>query len=200
MERIGIFGGTFDPPHLGHLVLAEAAREQLQLDKVLWVVAGQSPLKPQGAATSVEVRLQLAQAAIAGHPAFAVSRVDVDRPGPHYSVDTVALIAAQHPGAALFFIMGEDSLRDLPRWRRPADLAAHSRLAVFQRPGIDTDLTELEAAIPGLAGRVVLVEAPQIDIAASDVRDRARAGRSLRYLVPDAVRAIIEQQGLYRAA
>jgi nicotinate-nucleotide adenylyltransferase len=199
VERIGIFGGTFDPPHLGHLVLAEAAREQLQLASVLWVVAGQSPLKPQGAATPPELRLQMVRAAIAGNPAFAASRVDMDRPGPQYSVDTVALLAAQRPGAAWHFIMGEDSLRDLPRWRRPADLAALCRLAVFQRPGVDTDLTELEAAIPGLAGRVDLVEAPQIDIAASDLRERARAGRSLRYLVPDAVRAIVEQQGLYRA-
>jgi nicotinate-nucleotide adenylyltransferase len=199
VERIGIFGGTFDPPHLGHLVLAEAAREQLQLDCVLWVVAGQSPLKPQGAATPVDMRLQLVQAAIAGQPSFALSRVDADRPGPHYSVDTAEIIAAQHPGAALYFIMGEDSLRDLPRWHRPADLAARCRLAVFQRPGIDTDLSQLAAAIPALTGRVEFVCAPQIDIAASDLRERARAGLSLRYLVPEAVRALIEQHGLYRA-
>jgi len=125
--------------------------------------------------------------------------VDADRPGPHYSVDTVEIIGRAHPGAALYFIMGEDSLRDLPRWRRPGDLAARCRIAVFQRPGIDTDLSELEAAIPGLAGRVDLVEAPELEIAASELRERARQGRSLRYLVPEAVRAYIEQHGLYRA-
>jgi nicotinate-nucleotide adenylyltransferase len=128
-----------------------------------------------------------------------VSRVDVDRPAPHYSVDTAAIIAGQHPGAALYFIMGEDSLRDLPRWRRPGDLAALCRVAAFQRPGVDTDLTQLEAAIPGLAGRVDWVQAPQIDLAASDLRERVRAGLSIRYLVPDAVRALIQRHGLYRA-
>jgi nicotinate-nucleotide adenylyltransferase len=197
VERIGIFGGTFDPPHLGHLALAEAAREQLGLDCVLWVVAGQSPLKQDSEAAPAAQRLEMVQAAIAGHPAFALSQVDVARPAPHYTVDTVAIIAAERPDAELYFIMGEDSLRDLPRWRQPGDLLARCRLAVFQRPGVDTDLTQLEAAIPGLAARVDWVNAPQIDIASRDLRQRVRAGRSIRYLVPEPVLEVIRRHALY---
>ena len=200
MARIGVFGGTFDPPHLGHLVLAEAALDQLALDRVLWVVAGQSPLKLHRAASPVELRLRLVEAAIAGHAQFALSRADVDRPPPHYSVDTVEIIGRERPEAELYFVMGEDSLRDLPRWRRPQDLAARCQLAVFQRPGVETDLTQLETAIPGLASRVQWIIAPEIDIASRDVRQRVRAGRSIRYLVPEPVREMIEQYGLYRAA
>jgi nicotinate-nucleotide adenylyltransferase len=200
VARIGIFGGTFDPPHLGHLVLAESALDQLALDQVLWVVAGQSPLKLDRPASPVALRLGLVAAAIAGQPRFALSRADVDRPPPHYSVDTVAIIGRENPEAELFFIMGEDSLRDLPRWRRPQDLIARCRLAVFQRPGIDTDLTQLEAAIPGLSARVDWVSAPEIEIASSDIRQRVQAGHSIRYLVPGPVRELIEQHRLYLPA
>jgi nicotinate-nucleotide adenylyltransferase len=198
MERLGVFGGTFDPPHLGHLVLAETAREQLGLDCVLWVVAGQSPFKVHDAPSPAADRLALVEAAVASHPAFAASRVDLDRPGPHYSVDTVDLIARQNPGAALHFILGEDSLRDLPRWRAPGELIARCRLAAFQRPGIETDTAALEALIPGLQSRLDWIHAPQIEIAASDLRRRAREGRSLRYLVPDEVRELIERLDLYQ--
>lgn len=197
--RLGVFGGTFDPPHLGHLILAEAAREQLALACVLWVVAGLSPLKREQELSPVDVRIEMAQAAIAGHPAFALSRADVDRSGPHYSVDTLDVIAREHPGAELYLIMGEDSLRDLPRWHRPTELIAECRLAVFQRPGVETDLSNLETALPGLTPRVNWVNAPQIDIASSDLRRRVRSGESIRYLVPDAVRELIEQHGLYQS-
>lgn len=198
MERIGVFGGTFDPPHLGHLILAEAAREQLALERVLWVVAGQSPLKLDRESPPVNLRVEMVEVAIGGHPAFRVSRADADRPGPHYSVDTLGVIAREYQGADLYFIMGEDSLRDLPRWHRPRDFIAKCRLAVLQRPGVDTDLSELETIALGVTARVHWVSAPQIEIASSDLRRRIQAGQSIRYLVPDAVRDIIEQHRLYR--
>lgn len=200
MERIGVFGGTFDPPHLGHLILAEAAREQLGLERVLWAVAGQSPLKLDRELSPVGLRLEMVRAAIAGHPQFALSEVDVRRPGPHYTVDALGLIASQHPNAELYFIMGEDSLRDLPQWHRPADLIAECRLAVLRRPGVAADLAALEAAIPGLTARVEWIVAPEVGISASDVRRRVCEGRSIRYLVPAAVEAIIVTKGLYRCA
>jgi nicotinate-nucleotide adenylyltransferase len=197
MERLGVFGGTFDPPHNGHLVLAESARDQLSLDCVLWVVAGQSPLKLDNPLSPAAARLQMVQAAIAGNSAFALSRVDVDRPGPHYSVDTVEIIEGLHPGASLYFIMGEDSLRDLPRWHRPQELIDRCCLAVFQRPGIDTDLSQLETQIPGLSRKVEWITAPQIEIASSELRLWVRQGRSIRYLVPERVLELIEEFGLY---
>lgn len=198
MERIGVFGGTFDPPHLGHLILAEAAREQLALERVLWVVAGQSPLKLDRESSPVTLRIEMIEAAIASHPAFFVSRADVDRPGPHYSVDTLDVIAGEYPGADLYFIMGEDSLRDLPGWHRPRDFIAKCRLAVFQRPGVETDLSELETVTPGVTARVRWVSAPQFEIASSELRRRLQAGQSIRYLVPDAVRELIKRNALYR--
>jgi nicotinate-nucleotide adenylyltransferase len=197
VERIGVFGGTFDPPHLGHLILAEAAREQLALERVLWVVAGQSPLKLDRESPPVNLRVEMVEAAIGGHPAFRVSRADADRPGPHYSVDTLGVIAGEYQGADLYFIMGEDSLRDLPRWHRPRDFIAKCRLAVLQRPGVETDLSELETIAPGVTARVHWVSASQIEIASSDLRRRIQAGQSIRYLVPDAVRDIVEQHRLY---
>lgn len=198
--RLGVFGGTFDPPHLGHLILAETAREQLALERVLWGVAGQSPLKLDRQLSPVGLRLEMVRAAIAGHPQFALSEVDVHRPGPHYTVDTVRLIASEHPNAELYFVMGEDSLRDLPQWHRPAELIAKCRLAVFRRPGAAADLAALEAVIPGLSARLKWVDAPEVGISASDVRRRVCEGRSIRYLVPAAVEAIIVTKGLYRCA
>src|SRR3990172_3540106 len=149
--NLGVFGGTFDPPHLGHLILAEAARDQLRLERVLWVVAGQSPLKLDRALSPAESRAAMVQAAIAGEPSFVLSRVDLDRPGPHYTVEALKILARENPGAELFFIMGEDSLRDLPRWRRPGEIIALARLAVCRRPGVSLNLEHLESLIPGVS-------------------------------------------------
>jgi nicotinate-nucleotide adenylyltransferase len=197
---LGVFGGTFDPPHLGHLILAETARDQFQLDQVLWVVAGQSPLKLAQDISPVAIRVQMVQAAIADQPAFALSRVDLDRPGPHYTVDTLRLLRRDYPTAEFYFLLGADSLRDLPRWKDPRDLIELAWLVVWDRPDVALNLPEIEPAIPGLSARLRWLNAPRIEVAASDIRQRLRDGRSARYLLPLAVAEIIRAAGLYVGA
>jgi nicotinate-nucleotide adenylyltransferase len=198
--RLGIYGGTFDPPHLGHLILAETARDSLKLDRVLFVPAGNPPHKPGSSIhADAEHRVAMVGLAIAGNDQFALSRVDVDRPGPHYSVDMLARLHDAYRGTDFVFLIGADSLRDLPTWSRPAELLKLARLGVMRRPGVDPpDLTALERDLPGLSDRVEWVNAPLIDIAASDLARRLANGRSVRYQLPDAVLAYIKQHGLYR--
>jgi nicotinate-nucleotide adenylyltransferase len=197
--RLGIFGGTFDPPHLGHLILAEVAADSLDLATVLFVPAADPPHK--AAATiraSAAHRLAMVERAVAGNARFAVSRVDMDRPGPHYSVDMLRLLRAQYPGVEFFFLIGSDSLRDLPTWSRPAELVRLAALGVMRRPGSMPDLGELERRIPGLRQQVCWIDAPLIELAASQLAASIAAGHSVRYQVPDAVRAYIEEHSLYR--
>lgn len=196
--RIGIFGGTFDPPHYGHLRLAHAAREQLALDRVLWLPAGDPPHKRQQKLSPVEDRVVLVSAAIAAEPAFALSRVDIDRPGPHFSADTVALLAEQYPTDELFFLMGGDSLRDLPTWGRPEVILQNCALGVFRRPGAKFDLDELDTILPGLKAKVNFVEAPPLEMASQEIRPRVLNGQPLTGLVPEAVAQQIAERGLYR--
>lgn len=196
--RLGIFGGTFDPPHLGHLILAEAAREQLGLARVLWAVAGQSPLKMDRPLSPAATRADLVRAAVADNPAFRLSRVDLDRPAPQYTVDTLRLLGQEFPGSEFFFLMGEDSLRDLARWRDPLEVIRLTWLAVSQRPGTEADLSELESQVPGVSARVCWITAPQLEIASSDIQRRIREGRSVRYMLPPGVSAIIDREKLYR--
>jgi nicotinate-nucleotide adenylyltransferase len=196
---IGVFGGTFDPPHLGHLILAESGRQALGLDKVLWVVTAQPPHKPNENRTPVEIRLEMVAAATHGNEAFQISRVDVDRPPPHYAVDTLRLLAAAQPGARFAYLVGEDSLRDLPIWHKPQQLVlACDVIGVMERSGAEPDLADLEAVLPGLSARVRFFRAPIIDIASRDLRRRVQSGESIRYLVPEGVEQIIRRDGLYR--
>jgi nicotinate-nucleotide adenylyltransferase len=186
MERVGIFGGTFDPPHLGHLILAEYAVETLDLSCLLFVPAADPPHKQQEKNTPVEHRLAMLELAISSNSRFTLSRTDVDRPGPHYSVDMVKIIQKQYPDAELFFVMGGDSLRDLPRWYRPAELIQLCRLAVMHRPG-DTARPDMhEDVLPGISNRVVMIDAPLIGISATEI-----------ILVPDAVLDYICAHQLY---
>jgi nicotinate-nucleotide adenylyltransferase len=199
--RIGIFGGTFDPPHLGHLRLADAARAQLRLGKVLWVVTADPPHKQGQPISPVDDRLAMVQAAIVGEPAYAVSRVDVDRPGPHWAADTVALLAQQFRGNELIYLMGGDSLRDLPTWGRPAEFLAHCSLGVMRRPGDAIDLgmlAMLERRLPGLTAKVQFVEVEPVEVASHEIRRRVQSGESIREWVPEAVVRIIAERGLYR--
>lgn len=197
--RLGVYGGTFDPPHLGHLILAETAADSLTLDRVLFVPAGQPPHK-NAADVRAEAwhRLAMVERAIAGNPRFATSRVDIDRPGPHYTVDMLRLLHRDHPDADLIFLIGADSLRDLPAWSRPAELIELAQLGVMRRPGAEPDLSELERTLPGLSARVQWVDAPLIDISATEIAHRIAAGRSVRYRLPDAVCSYIAEHGLYR--
>lgn len=197
LKSLGVLGGTFDPPHYGHLALAENARVQLRLERVLFVPAGQQPLKRDRAITSARHRAAMVEAAIADNPGFALSRVDLDRPGPHYTTDTLALLRKAHPEAELFFLVGGDSLAQLAAWHDPAGIVQQARLAAMPRPGWEVDLGELEQAVPGVCERLVWLDTPCLDIAASDLRRRARQGLPLRYLVPPAVEAYIYKHRLY---
>jgi nicotinate-nucleotide adenylyltransferase len=196
---IGVFGGTFDPPHLGHLILAEAALEELGLEAVLWVLTPRSPLKPEGSPAPVGVRLRLVGSAIESNPHFRLSTVDVDRSPPYYTVDTLDGVQAAEPGANLVLLIGSDALEELPRWHEPRRLVGRcTALGVMDRPAHAPDLTRLEEAIPGIAAKVRLFRAPGVGISGRDIRRRVAEGRSIRYLVPEAVRKVIEQEGVYR--
>ncbi|MBE7470716.1 MAG: nicotinate (nicotinamide) nucleotide adenylyltransferase [Anaerolineae bacterium] len=198
--KLGFLGGTFDPIHLGHLLMAETAWEGLGLSQVLFVPAGDPPHKQGQAKTPAVHRVAMVERAIAGNPHFALSRVDLERPGPHYTTDTVRLIRAQYhlSAEACFLIIGGDSLVDLPTWHDAPELITLCRLAVIGRPGYRPDLTELEAAVPGLSARLDWVDMPPTGVSSRDIRARVRAGRSIRYQVTESVRAYIEQQRLYQ--
>lgn len=196
--RVGLLGGSFDPVHIGHLILAEEARGQLDLSLVYFVPAADPPHKRDRRLAPVEHRIRMLEMAIEGNDSFAISRVDVDRPGPHYTVDLIQLVRRQLPdGAELFFLMGFDSLRDLPTWREPARLIATAHLVALTRPDIPIDWEQLEAKLPGVRERVRILDMPELEIASHDLRQRVSEGRSIRYQVPDSVREYIEEQGLY---
>jgi nicotinate-nucleotide adenylyltransferase len=195
--RLGLFGGTFDPIHMGHLILAEACREACGLDRVWFVVAGEPPHKP-GGRTSVADRLEMVRIAIAGHPAFEASDIEAKRPGPHYSVETLEAMRRDHPDDELFFLIGADSLADLPAWREPGRIAQLATIVVVNRPGIEeADPSALPDFGPG-SHPMAWVSIPPVGIASSDLRRRLAEGRSIRYMVPRGVEAYIEAQGLYR--
>jgi nicotinate-nucleotide adenylyltransferase len=195
--RLGLFGGTFDPIHLGHLILAEQCREACGLDRVWFVVAGAPPHK-RGERTSVAHRLEMVRLAIAGHPAFEVSEIEANRPGPHYSVETLEAIHHDRPDDDLFFLIGADSLTDLPQWRQPDRIARLATVVVVNRPGIDAPSLADGPDLGPEARPIVRVTIPPIGIASHDLRRRLAEGRSIRYLVPRGVEAYIEAQGLYR--
>lgn len=198
--RVGIMGGSFDPPHLAHLLLAETVREALALDSVVFLPTGRQPLKPDHAAAPARHRVEMVRLAIAGNPSFVLSTVEAERAGVSYTVDTLrelrALWEPSHP--AVWFIIGADSLASLPRWRDPLGVLALARLAVVRRPGVEVDMGSLRTALPGIDSSVDWVDAPLLDISSTDIRRRVAGGLSIRYRVPGAVREYIETHGLYR--
>jgi len=196
--RLGIFGGTFDPPHIAHLVLAAEASYQLKLDQVLWVLTPAPPHKKGQQITPLEKRLQLLQIALGNNPAFALSRVDIDRPSPHYAVDTMRLVAEQNPGAELVYLMGGDSLRDLPTWHHPQDFVRTCKMiGVMHRPGAMARLDEVETHLPGVSTKVRWIVLPLLEISSTDIRQRAVEHRPFRYFLPPAVYEKIFQDHLY---
>ncbi len=196
--RLGIYGGTFDPIHLGHLILAEAAREVCRLDRVWFVVAGSPPHK-QGKRTDASHRVEMVRTAIAGNAAFEVSEIETSRPGPHYSFETLEQIARERPGDELFFLIGADSLVDLPHWRNPARIGELASIVVINRPAIgDPDSSALASALGPNARPIEHVTIPPIGIASHELRERLAEGRSIRYQVPRGVEAYINANGLYR--
>lgn len=198
-EKIGVLGGTFDPPHNGHLAIAVQALSQLNLAQVLFAPTRYPPHKNIDGITTIEHRLEMVRLAIANTPQFVLSRIDVDRDGPTYTVDTMRLLRAQFGNhTELFFIMGADSLANILTWHAPDELMRLCRLAVFHRPGFNPNFDELEKHLPGLRERVVFLASPALDIAASDLQRRLRANLPITLLVPPSVETYIAQHGLYR--
>ncbi len=197
--NIGVMGGTFDPIHIGHLMVAEEVTNRLGLGEVLFVPAGQPWLKPDSPVAAAEHRVEMVRLAIADKPYFKLSTVEIERAGPSYTVDTIAQLQGRL-GARdeLVFILGWDSLAGLPRWKEPSRLIKMCRLVAVPRPGYSApDLDALEALIPGLSQRVTLVDKPEIDISASEIRRRIAHGLSIHHLVPEPVEKYIKQHRLY---
>lgn len=196
---IGVFGGTFDPPHIGHLILADEARGRCGLESVRWVVTGEPPHKPEQPITSVDDRLEMVRLAISNDAHFELSRLEIDRPGPHFSADTMQLLSTREPERKLAYLMGMDSLRDLTSWHQPGRLLDLSTsLVVLNRRDVDANVDELEDRLPGLKGKLRFLEVPLIDIASSDIRRRVKSDAPYRYLVPPPVAEYIQTRGLYR--
>ena len=197
--RLGIYGGTFDPVHLGHLVLAETCREQCRLDRVLFIPAGVPPHKQGRELTAGQLRAEMLEFAIAGQPAFSVDQSEIKRSGPSYTVETLRRLRQEHPDDELLFLMGADSLAEFSLWRDPRETAELASLIVVNR-GTQSP-PELESFMPLLGAaavaRIQRVTMPGIDISASDLRRRAHAGLSLRYLTPRAVEQFVIEHQVY---
>lgn len=195
--RIGVLGGTFDPVHNGHLHVANALREALDLERILWVPAGQPPHKTGQIVSSDRDRLAMLDLALSGSAVDQINTTDIDRSGPSYTADTLEILAECLAPARLFFLMGEDSLRDLPTWHDPERLLRAAELAVAARPGVDADLASIAREIPSVQSRIHLVPTKEIAISSSEIRRRVGEHQSIHELVPPPVEAYIRDHGLY---
>ena len=199
MAKLGVMGGTFDPAHTGHLAAAEYARVCLNLDEVVFVPAGRPWMKESDTVSAAEDRLAMVEAAVGPNPRFSVSRIDIERPGRTYTVDTLAdLSRARGADAKLYLLLGIDALTELHRWREPSRVLTMATVVGIGRPGSGgPDLGNLEAVAPGASRLVLLTAGPGIDVSGSDIRRRVAAGHSIRHLVPEAVGEYIRAHGLY---
>lgn len=199
MMRIGIYGGTFDPVHIGHLLLAEQCREQCRLDEVWFVPAGAPPHKSDAEITAPQRRLEMLELAIAGHDGFRIQTLELHRPGPSFTVDTLQHFHDEQPVQELFLMLGADSVRELSTWREPQRIFQLANVVAVNRgdrPAFEPELAARQFG-PENAARIICVAMPGIDIASRDIRQRVNAGRSIRYLVPRAVEVYIGQHRLY---
>ncbi len=197
-RRIGVLGGTFDPVHNGHLYIAHALRDALGLERVIWVPAGRPPHKVGQIVSKDRDRLAMLDLALAGSTSDEISMIDIDRCGPSYTADTLEILAERFTPSRLFFLMGEDSLRDLPTWHDPERLLGVAELAVAARPGVDADLESVARQVPAVQGRVHLVPTEEIAISSSKIRRRVRENQSIEGLVPALVETYIRDHGLYK--
>jgi len=198
-KRIGIFGGTFDPPHLGHLILSCEIYAQLKLNRLLWMLTPDPPHKQAWTITPLVHRQKMVELAIEDNPNFELSLVEAERPGPHYSVETVQIIRARNPEAEIVYLMGGDSLRQLTTWHRPVDfVAACDEIGVMRRPEDAIDVASVDNAVAGLRSKLRFVDAPLLEIASREIRRRTREGLPCRDYLPPAVYAYIQEEGLYR--
>ena len=192
---IGLFGGSFNPPHLAHLVVAEIARDQFGLDEVWWIPNATPPHKPDHGLAAVEDRLAMTRRAIDDNPSFRLCDIEVRRSGVSYTVETLRALQEQYPDTAFGLLLGSDSLDHFASWHRPDEIADRVPLVVYKRPGVTEDVPD-----PRFANQVRFVSAPVMEISGTEIRARCRAGRSIRYLVPGPVRAYIRAHGLYQGA
>ncbi len=186
--RLGLFGGTFDPPHIGHLIAAQDAQLALKLDRVLFIPAGTPPHKRVAGLSPVAARLEMVRAAVAGNASFEVDELEIVRAGPSYTVDTLRTYRERHPDAALYLLLGADQFTDFPKWHEPDEIRRLSTLVVLERAGSST-----------VAG-VTTVAVTRVDVSGTEIRRRVHTGESIRYLVPDPVVQCIERHRLYRSA
>lgn len=205
IRRVGVLGGTFDPIHYGHLVIAEEARAALALDGVIFIPAGDPPHKQGEQIAAARDRLAMLELAIAANPYFSISLVDMDRPGPSYTVDTLRLLRAQwHESTEIFFIIGWDSLEEFPTWHDAAGILEQlAHLVAVHRPGYVEEPAfrdNLERRLPGITARLLAVPAPQLDISATDLRRRVVEGWPIKYQTPETVERYIYEHGLYQKA
>lgn len=191
--RIGVFGGSFNPPHLGHLVVVESARDQLRLDKVVWVLSAQPPNKPDAVLAPPGARLEMTRLATGENSSFEASDIELRRSGPSYTVDTIDALAASYPDSTLILIIGADNFLEFSTWKSPAEILARADLAVMSRPGFGVRESKQD-----VARMATFVNVPQIGISGTDIRRRIKLGRSIRYLVPRSVESYIETRHLYR--
>jgi nicotinate-nucleotide adenylyltransferase len=199
VRRLGIFGGTFDPIHIGHLILAEEAWFHLKLDGVILIPAGDPPHKQNRRLSPVAHRIAMCELAIQGIDHLCVSRIDADRPGPHYTSDMVRLLRdLVGINAELYFLMGMDSLRDLPTWHEAAWLVENCKLVALSRHDVTLDWERLEAALPGIHHRVIILDMPELEIASHAIQQRVRLSQPIRHQVPPTVEEYIYAHGLYR--
>ncbi|MBL8050186.1 MAG: nicotinate (nicotinamide) nucleotide adenylyltransferase [Anaerolineales bacterium] len=198
-KRIGLFGGTFDPPHIGHLILAGEAVSQFNLNRLLWVLTPDPPHKQENSITPLEHRLPMLQSMIAHNPIFEISRLEIDRPGPHYTIDTVNLLKEEEPDAEIILLIGGDSLADLPTWRLAPDLiTAVSKLGVMRRPSDFANLAEIESKLPGVTNKIQFINALLQPVSSSELRRRIKSGEMARYYLAPEVFEYIEENKLYR--
>jgi nicotinate-nucleotide adenylyltransferase len=189
---IGLFGGSFNPPHVAHLVVAEVARDQFGLDEVWWIPNATPPHKSQDELASVDHRVEMTRRAVADNPAFRLCNIEVERAGTSYTIETVRALQDKHPDTDFGLLIGSDSLDHFGEWHRPEEIAERVPLVVYKRPGVIEVVPE-----PRFANHVWFVAAPVMEVSGTEIRSRRRAGRSIRYLVPEAVRTYIDKRGLY---
>lgn len=189
---VGLFGGSFNPPHIAHLTVAEIARDQFGLDEVWWIPNATPPHKSDDDLAVVEHRLAMTKRAVADNPAFRLCDIEIERAGVSYTVDTIRTLQDQHPETDFGLLIGSDSLNHFENWHQPDEIAERVPLVVYKRPGVIE-----QAAAPRFANHVHFVSAPVMEVSGTEVRARRHAGRSIRYLVPDPVRVYIEDNGLY---
>lgn len=191
--RIGLFGGSFNPPHIGHLILAQSALDTLKLDRVLFIPAFQSPFKPEYDGITPEDRVEMLALAISDHPQFEISLVEIDREGISFTVHTLAALDHERPDSSFSLLMGADAFHEFPQWKNPGEIVRRCRLGIARRPGHRLDL-----ATHAYGEHADLFEMPEIGVSSSEIRERVRSSASVRYLVPWAVKVYIEAKRLYR--